>query len=86
MSLAQRQQSIPLELTRADKQTGPDPGWLDFAGYLVRKFAITGDLLSNPVRLPQKQVRQGFAICGNSQTCRPTILPTRSRASIGFRA
>ena len=46
MSFAQRQPSIPLELTRADKQTEPDPGWLDFAGYLVRKFAITGDLLS----------------------------------------
>lgn len=46
MSLAQRQQSISLESTRADKQTGPDPGWLDFAGHLVRKFVITGDLLS----------------------------------------
>jgi len=46
MSSAQRQQSIPLELTRADKQTAPDSGWLGFAGYLVRKFAITGDLLS----------------------------------------
>lgn len=46
MSLAQRQQSISLESTRADKQTGPDPGWLDFAGHLVRKFVVTGDLLS----------------------------------------
>lgn len=46
MSLAQRQQSVSLESTRADKQTGPDPGWLDFAGHLVRKFVVTGDLLS----------------------------------------
>ncbi len=40
MSLAQRQQSIPLE------PTGPGPGWLDFAAHLVRKSVVTGDLLS----------------------------------------
>jgi general secretion pathway protein E len=40
MSLAQRQQSIPL------KPAGPGPRWLDFAGHLVRKSVVTGDLLS----------------------------------------
>ena len=34
MSLAQRQQSIPLE------STAPNPGWLDFAGYLVAEIAL----------------------------------------------
>ena len=43
MSLAQRKQSIPLESTAP---AASNPGWLDFAGYLARKFVITGDLLS----------------------------------------
>ena len=43
MSLAQRKQSIPLELTAP---AASNPGWLDFAGYLARKFVITGDLLA----------------------------------------
>ena len=43
MSLAQRQQTIPLE------STAPNPGRLDFAGYLIRKRVVTGDLVSGPV-------------------------------------
>jgi general secretion pathway protein E len=40
VSLVQRRESIPF------KQAKPSPGWLDFAGYLVRKGTVTGDLLS----------------------------------------
>ncbi len=43
MSLAQRQQSTP---PIALEPIALNPGWLDFAGYLARKFVITGDLLS----------------------------------------
>ncbi len=43
MGLAERQQSIPLE------PTAPNPEWLDFAGHLVRKGVVTGDLLSGSV-------------------------------------
>ena len=43
MSFAQRQQSTP---SISLEPIAPNPGWLEFAGYLVRKFAITGDLLS----------------------------------------
>jgi general secretion pathway protein E len=48
ISLAQRQQSIPFESTAAN------PGWLDFAGYLVRKFVITSDLLSKSSSVAKK--------------------------------
>lgn len=40
MSLAQRREPIPFNQSR------PGLGWLDFAGYLVRKGVVTGDLLS----------------------------------------
>lgn len=40
MNLAQRQLAISVE------QTKPVLGWLDFADYLLRKGAITGDLLA----------------------------------------
>jgi general secretion pathway protein E len=60
MSLAERQQSIPLAPKSSPLTpivplgpTAPNPGWLDFAGYLVRKNVVTGDLRSK-ARLPDR--------------------------------